>query len=200
MEQLVSDTISKSLFHDQNIPSLQYPSSLVPLSCTIVIHAEFYYGIHIRKCLSCQMKLSQLSVDNFRLTTKGLPKMDAIFQASCRLLVLVHFLWTTSFPGLKIFTPTNISISNHSCCLFHLNPVQCEMFSSPFSFFPSLSVLTVVYVFLERKEVYFNKQCCAMHQPPTQCGEKLAHLMHFRGRVSTPPTTLLFIHPYSHLQ
>lgn len=135
------------------------------------------------------MKVPQLSDDNFSLTTEGFPTMDAIFQHSCWLLFPVHFLETVSFPSLNVHPPpptSQFQITVVVCFLW--THVSVGVFSSPFSFFPFLSVLIVVNILLGRREEVYFKRCGAMHQPPTQCrGETgTSHAVHGEGFNPTP--------------
>lgn len=132
------------------------------------------------------MKVPQLSEDNFRLTTEGFPTMDAIFQYSCWHLFPVHFPETVSFPSLNVHPPpppltSQFQITVVVCFLW--THVSVGVFSSPFSFFPFLSVLIVVNILLGRREEVYFKRCGAMHQPPTQCrGEtSTSHTVHGEG-------------------
>lgn len=184
MEQLLLDTISKSLFNNQSTALLQHPSSPVPFSLSFTLSSRTAFilgGLSVIrwKSLSCQRTTSVWQLKDFPLWMPYSSIPVGIFSLfiSLKLSRSQALMFTPPPPPLT----SQFQITVVVCFLW--THVSVGVFSSPFSFFPFLSVLIVVNILLGRREEVYFKRCGAMHQPPTQCrGEtSTSHTVHGEG-------------------
>lgn len=192
MDQLLLDTNSKSLFNNQSTALLQHPSSPVPFSLSFTLSSRTAFilgGLSVIrwKSLSCQRTTSVWQLKDFPLWMPYSSIPVGIFSLFISLKL--------SRSQALMFTPPSLTsqfqITVVVCFLW--THVSVGVFSSPFSFFPFLSVLIVVNILLGRREEVYFKRCGAMHQPPTQCrGETgTSHTVHGEGFKPPPPSTSL---------